>query len=191
MGLLTTADLRKNVSLELDGEPYAVVEVEKHAPTARGGKTLIRVKLRNLRTRQLVDRTFKAGEAFAEPDLASQQAAFSYATPEALVFLDQESFETVEVPREVLGDEAAYVTEGLLVSVRRFNGQIIAVELPQYVELVVDSVLPGARGNTAAGSVTTQATLQGGVTAQVPLYIKAGDRVRVDPRTGEFRDRVG
>jgi elongation factor P len=190
MGLITTGDFRKGVHLELDGEPFTIVETEKHSPTARGGKTLIRVKLRNLKTGQLVDKAIKAGEAFPEPDLEVQSAAFSYATPDAMVFLDQESFEPLEVPRDLLGDEARFVTDGLAVKVRRYNGQIIAVELPQYVDMEVDSVVPGAKGNTASGSVTTEATLVGGVTLAVPLYIKAGDRVRVDPRTGEFRSRV-
>ena len=112
------------------------------------------------------------------------------AIEDAMVFLDQESYEPLEVPKQMLGDEARFVTDGLPVKVRRYNGQIIAVELPQYVDMKVDSVLPGTRGNTASGSVTTEATLVGGVTLDVPLYIKQGDLVRVDPRTGEFRSRV-
>ena len=190
MGLVNTADFRKGVHLEMEGDPYTIVEMEKHAPTARGGKTLVKVKLRNLKTGQLVDRAIKAGENFPEPDLEQQNATYSYSTSDAMVFLDTESFEPLEVSTTLLGDEARFVTDGLAVKVRRYRGQIIAVELPQYVDMRVDSVVPGTRGNTASGSVTTEATLVGGVTLDVPLYIKAGDLVRVDPRTGEFRSRV-
>lgn len=190
MAILTPGDFRKNTHIELDGDPYAVVDLEKQAPTARGGKTLVRVKIRNLRTGQLLERAFKPTETFKEPDLERQDTTYSYETPEALVFLDAETYEPVEVSRDILGDQAAYLSEGLPVRLRRFNGVVIAAELPQYVDMTVSSVLPGARGDTASRSVTTEATLNNGLTLQVPLYIKAGDRIRVDPKTGEYRDRA-
>jgi elongation factor P len=190
MGLVNTSDFRRGVHIEVEGEPYTLVEVEKHGPTGRGGKTLVRVKMRNIKTGQLVDRAIKAGESFPEPDLEEQAATFSYASPDALTFLDAATYEPVEVPRELFGDEVIFITDGLGVKVRRYNGQIIAVELPQYVDLRVESVVPGTRGNTASGSVTTPATLEGGAVVDVPLFIKAGDRVRVDPREGTFRERA-
>jgi elongation factor P len=190
MGLITTADLRRGVHLELEGDPYTVVEMEKHAPTARGGKTLIRVKVRNLKTGQLINRAFKAGETFGEPDLERQDATFTYRTHDALVFMDSQTFEQLEVPATVLGDEARFVSIGLAVRIRRYRGEVIAVELPQYVDWLVQSVVPGTRGDTANRAVTTEATLQNGETLQVPLYIRPGDRVRVDPKTGEFRERA-
>ena len=190
MGLVNTSEFRRGVHIEVEGEPYTVVDVEKHGPTGRGGKTLVRVKLRNIKTGQLVERGIKGGESFPEPDLEQQDATYSYATPETLTFLDATTYEPLEVPREMVGDEVAFITDGLAVKVRRYNGQIIAVELPQYVVMTVESVVPGARGNTASGSVTTQATLEGGAVIDVPLFIKAGDRVRVDPRTATFRERA-
>jgi elongation factor P len=190
MALLTPSDFKRGTQVEIDGEPFAVVDMEKQSPTARGGKTLVRVRIRNLRTGQLLERAFKPSDTFKEPDLERQDATYSYDTQEAVVFLDVASYESVEVPRDILGDEVRFLTDGMSVKLRRFNGQVIGAELPQYVEATVESVLPGARGDTASRAVTTEATLTNGVKLQVPLYVKAGDRVRVDPKTAEFRDRA-
>jgi len=191
MGLVTTSDLKKGVHIELEGDPYAVVDMEKHAPTARGGKTLIRVKIRNLKTGQLIEKAFKPGDTFPEPDLEKDEGTYSYATADAYVFLNSETYEPIEVPKEIGGDEARFLLEGMLVKVRRFKGQVISVELPQYVELKVESVVPGAKGDTASRTVMTEATLENGVVVMVPLFIKPGERIRIDPRTGEFRERAG
>ncbi|MEW5855405.1 MAG: elongation factor P [Myxococcota bacterium] len=191
MSVIETSEFKRGVHIELDGEPYTIVDIEKQAPTARGGKTLVRVKVRNMKSGQLLDKAFKAGDVFKEPDLAREDTTYSYETPEAFVFMNTETYEQVEVPREILGDEGRFLQEGMVVRLRRFNGVVISAELPQYVDCTVSSVVPGARGDTASRSVTTEATLENGVKLQVPLYIKAGDRVRVDPKTGEFRERAG
>ena len=190
MALLTPADFKRGLCIELEGQPYKVVDLEKHAPTGRGGKTLLRVRLKNLRTGQTLERAFKPADTFAEPDLERREATFSYGTADAHVFLDAETYEPLEVPHAIVGDEGRFLQDGMAVKVQRYKGELISVELPAYVEVVVRSVVPGARGDTASRAVTTQATLENGVELDVPLYIKDGDLVRVDPRTGEFRERA-
>lgn len=189
MALLTPSDFKRGVYIELEDAPYRVVDLEKHAPTARGGKTLIRVKIRNLKTGQLFDRAFKPDDTFSEPDLERQDATYSYGTPDTYVFMDTTSYEQVEVPRDMVGDEARFMLEGMAVKVQRYRGEVISVELPQYVEMTVQSVVPGTKGDTSSRVVLTEATLENGALLMVPLYIKAGERVRLDPRTAEFRER--
>lgn len=187
--VIDTADFKKGTWVELDGKPWMVVDVKKHAPTARGGKTLVQTKLRNLLDGTFASRAFKAGEMFEQPDLKRRDAQFLYRAGDAFTFMDNESYEQFEVSGEQAGDIGDYLIEGAPAQVVFYNDQLAAVELPQYVELEVTSVEPGTRGDTT-GKVTTPATLVTGLVVQVPLFVKAGDKVRVDTRTGEFHDRV-
>lgn len=192
--MLTTSDLKKGNRIELDGQPWVVVQSTTQSPSARGQATLVKARLRNPLTGQISDRTFKAGEKFKEPDLNYRPAQFLYAQPNAegtaYHFMDAATYEQFELTAEALGDDATWLTENLEVRAVEYNGAIVAVELPAYVEVGVDSVEPGARGDTATGSVTTAAWLTNGAKVQVPLFIKGGDVVRIETATGTFKDRV-
>ena len=189
-GLIEAIDIKRKMFFELDGAPYHCLEVEISRPTARGGQTLVRVKMRNLLTRAVFDKTFKAGEKFTEPDLETIDASFMYADGEGFHFMDQESFETVTLGDDRVGDGRDLLVDNLIVQVQKYNGNPIGLQFPPHVELVVTSTEPGVRGDTASGGATKAATLQTGLEIKVPLFIKQGDTVKVHTETREFSGRA-
>jgi elongation factor P len=191
MGALIEAiEIKRKMFFEHEGAPYHCLDVEVSKPTARGGQTLVRIKMRNMLTRAVFDRTFKAGEKFKEPDLSKVSASFLYSDPTGHHFMDQESFETLTLGADMLGDDRALLTDNLVVQVHKFNGRPIGVEFPPHVELTVTATEPGTRGDTASGTVTKLATLETGLQVRVPLFIKEGERVKVHTETREFAGRV-
>jgi elongation factor P len=146
--------------------------------------------MRNLLTRAVFDRTFKAGEKFAEPDLVQVSAAFSYSDSEGYHFMDQDTFETLTISTDTLGDDRQLVVDDVLVQVQKYNGAPIGIQLPPHVELTVTYTEPGVRGDTASGGVTKVARLETGLEIRVPLFIKEGERVKVHTETREFAGRA-
>jgi elongation factor P len=188
--LIEAIDIKRKMFFEYERAPYVALDVEISRPTARGGQTLVRIKMRNLMTRAVFDKTFKAGEKFEEPDLAVVDAAYLYADGSGLNFMDQESFETLTLRPELLGDDRLLLVDNLIVQVHKFNGNPIGVQFPPHVEMTVTATESGVRGNTASGSVTKNATLESGLQVQVPLFIKEGERVKVHTETREFAGRA-
>lgn len=189
-GVIEAIDIKRKTYFELEGAPYHCLEVEISKPTARGGQTLVRIKMRNLLTRAVFDKTFKAGEKFSEPDLETIDASFMYADSEWFHFMDQESFETVMLGADKVGDDRELLVDNLIVQVQKYNGNPIGLQFPQHVELVVTSTEPGVRGDTASGGATKAATLSTGLEIRVPLFIKEGDKVKVHTETREFSGRA-
>ena len=189
-GLIEAIDIKRKMYFELDGAPYHCLDVDISKPTARGGQTLVRIKMRNLLTRAVFDKTFKAGEKFAEPDLDTIDASFMYADSDGYHFMDQDSFETLTLSAEKVGDGRDLLVDNLIVQLQKYNGQPIGLQFPPHVELVVTSTEPGLRGDTASGGATKAATLQTGLEIRVPLFIKEGDRVKVHTETREFSGRA-
>jgi elongation factor P len=189
-GLIEAIDIKRKMFFEFEGAPYHCIDVDISKPTARGGQTLVRVKMRNLLTRAVFDKTFKAGEKFAEPDLDTIDASFMYADSGGFHFMDQESFETLTLTSDRVGDDRELLVDNLVVQVQKYNGNPIGLQFPPHVELTVTSTEPGVRGDTASGGVTKPATLQTGLEIRVPLFIKEGDRVKVHTETREFAGRA-
>ncbi|MEZ5286462.1 MAG: elongation factor P [Vicinamibacterales bacterium] len=189
-GLLEAIEIKRKMYFEFEDAPYHCLDVEVSKPTARGGQTLVRLKMRNLLTRAVFDKTFKAGEKFREPDLDFVPAAYLYSDADGCHFMDQSSFETLTLDAEVLGDDRLLLSDNLQVQVQRYNGRPIGVSLPPLVELAVTQTEPGVRGDTASGGVTKPATLETGLEVRVPLFIKEGERVRVHTETREFAGRA-
>ena len=142
--LIEAIDIKRKMFLEYEGAPYHCIDVEISRPTARGGQTLVRVKIRNLLTRAVFDRTFKAGEKFTEPDLVKVKATYLYADSTGYNFMDQESYETVTLSGDTLGDDRLFLVDNLPVDILKYNGNPIGMELPPHVEL--DGHLHRARG---------------------------------------------
>ena len=188
--LIEAIEIKRKMFFEYEGAPYHALDVEVSRPTARGGQTLVRIKMRNLVTRAVFDRTFKAGEKFEEPDLVVIDAAYLYADGTGLHFMDQETYETLTLRPELLGDDRLLLVDNLIVEVQKFNGNPIGVQFPPHVVMTVAGTESGVRGNTASGSVTKTATLESGLQIQVPLFIKEGERVRVHTETKEFAGRA-
>ena len=188
--LIEAIDIKRKMFFEYENAPYHCLDVDVSKPTARGGQTLVRVKMRNLLTRAVFDRTFKAGEKFPEPDLVTVPATYLYADASGYHFMDQESYETLTLTADMLGDDRQLLVDNVLVQVQKYNGAPIGVQFPPHVELIVTSTEPGVRGDTASGGVTKLATLETGLELRVPLFIKEGERVKVHTETREFAGRA-
>ena len=189
-GLIEAIEIKRKMYFEHEGAPYHCLDVEVSKPTARGGQTLVRLKMRNLLTRAVFDKTFKAGEKFREPDLEVVAASFLYADGDGYHFMDQESFETLTLRVETIGDDRLMLIDNVLVQIQKYNGGPIGVQLPPHVQLTVASTEPGVRGDTASGGVTKLATLETGLEIRVPLFIKEGEKVKVHTETREFAGRA-
>jgi elongation factor P len=188
--LIEAIEIKRKMYFEFEGAPYHVLDVEVSRPTARGGQTLVRVKMRNLLTQAVFDKTFKAGEKFSEPDLEMVDATYLYADSAGYHFMDQETFETVTLRSDVIGDDRLLLVDNVPVQIQKFNGGPIGLQFPPHVELTVTSTEPGVRGDTASGGVTKNATLETGLEIRVPLFIKAGEKVKVHTETRAFAGRA-
>ncbi len=188
--LIEAIEIKRKMFFEFENAPYHCLDVEVSRPTARGGQTLVRLKMRNLLTRAVFDKTFKAGEKFGDPDLVQVSAAYLYADTSGYNFMDQESFDTLTLSPDVVGDDKDLLVDNLLVQVHKYNGNPIGLQFPPHVELTVTYTEPGVRGDTASGGVTKAATLETGMEIRVPLFIKEGERVKVHTETREFAGRA-
>src|SRR5690606_11568336 len=129
-GLMEAIDVKRKMFFEHEGAPYHCLDVEVSKPTARGGQTLVRLKMRNLLTRAVFDRTFKAGEKFKEPDLARVEAVYQYSDATGYHFMDQETFDTLTLSADVIGDDRELLVDNLEVQINKFNGNPIGLQLP-------------------------------------------------------------
>ena len=191
MALIGANELKRRMMIKVEGEPYAVAEVFFASPSARGATTMVRTRLRHLLTGAVLEKSFRSSEKFEEPDVAYAPASFMYADAEGFHFMDEESFEQFMLPAEQVGEDRGYLTDGLVVQVLKYNGEAVALQLPQFVELNVAQTEPGVKGDTAGGGRDTKpATLETGLRVRVPLFIKEGERVRVNTQTGEVTGRA-
>jgi elongation factor P len=188
--LIDAIDIKRKMYFEFENAPYYCMDVEVSTPTARGGQTLVRLKMRNLLTRAVFDKTFKAGEKFKEPDLETVEASYLYSDGDGSHFMDQTTFETMTLSSEKLGDALDFLLEGVLLRVDKYNGNPIGLQLPTQVELAVTYTEPAVRGDTSRGDVTKPAKLETGLEIKVPFFIKEGERVRVSTETREFAGRA-
>jgi elongation factor P len=188
--LIEANAIKRRTYFEFENAPYLCLDVEISSPTARGGQTLVRLKMRNLMTRAVFDKTFKAGEKFKEPDLVTVPASFLYADGEGYHFMDQETFETLTLGEDLLAGDQDMLVDELILQIQKFNGNPIGVQFPPHVELTVTYTEPGTRGDTASGSVTKTARLETGLEIRVPLFIKEGEKVKVHTETKEFAGRA-
>jgi len=188
--LIEAIEIKRKSYFEYEGAPYHCIDVDISKPTARGGQTLVRLKMRNLLTQAVFDKTFKAGEKFREPDLEMVPASFLYADTGGYHFMDQASFDTLTLSSDTLGDDRLLLVDNVLVQVHKYNGNPIGVVFPAHVELTVTATEPGVRGDTASGGVTKAATLETGLEVRVPLFIKEGEKVKVHTETREFAGRA-
>ena len=188
--LIEAIEIKRKMFFEHEGAPYHCLDVEVSKPTARGGQTLVRLKMRNLITRAVFDKTFKAGEKFKEPDLVVESASYLYGDASGFHFMDQETYEMIVLSPEVIGDDRHLLADNVLVQIQKFNGRPIGLQLPPIVELAVTYTEPRMRGDTASGGVTKLATLETGMEIRVPLFIKEGEKVKVHTETREFAGRA-
>jgi elongation factor P len=188
--LIDAIDVKRKMYFEFENTPFYCLDVEVSTPTARGGQTLVRLKMRNLLTRAVFDKTFKASDKFKEPDLETVEASYLYSDGDGSYFLDQTTFETLSLSPEKLGDALDFLLEGMIIQLDKYNGHPIAVQLPTQVELKVEYTEPAVRGDTSSGGVTKAAKLETGIEIKVPFFIKIGEAVKVNTETREFAGRA-
>jgi elongation factor P len=188
--LIDAINVKRRTLFEHENTPFSCLEAEVNTPTARGGQTLVRLKIRNLLTNAVFEKTFKAGDKFKEPDLQMVPASYLYSDSDGSHFLDQESFDTHTLREEVIGNALDFLLEGTLVELLKYNGNPIGLELPAFVELVVASTEPGVKGDSSSGTVTKPAKLETGMEIRVPLFIKEGEKVRVSTENRSFGGRA-
>jgi len=187
--LLEAIEIKRKMYFEFENAPYYCIDVEVSTPTARGGQTLVRLKMRNLLTRAVFDKTFKASDKFKEPDLETVEASYLYSDADGSYFMDQESFDTLTLSKEMVANALDFLAEGALLQLHKYNGNPIGLQLPEKVELSVTYTEPGARGDTS-GNVTKLARLETGLEIKAPLYVQEGEKVKVFTETGEFAGRA-
>jgi elongation factor P len=188
--LIDAINVKRKAVVELENVPYACLDAEISTPTARGGQTLVRLKMRNLLTSAVFDKTFKANDKFKEPDLQLVPASFLYSDSDGAYFLDQETYETLTLSEDMLAGALDFLTDGMMVQLHKFNGNPIGLQLPIYVELKIEYTEPAVRGDTSSGTVTKLARLETGLEVKVPLYIKEGEKVKIATETREFAGRA-
>ncbi len=188
--LMDAIDVKRKTLFELDDTPFYCIDAEVNTPTARGGQTLVRLKMRNLLTSAVFEKTFKANDKFREPDLQLVPASYLYSDGEGSHFLDQESYETLTLSENVIGNALDFLIPGTLIQLHKYNGNPIGLQLPIFVELDVAYTEPGVRGDSSSGSVTKPAKLETGLEIRVPLFIKEGEKVKVSTENREFAGRA-
>jgi elongation factor P len=188
--LIEAINIKRRTLFEFENTPFSCLDAEISTPTARGGQTLVRLKMRNLLTSAVSDKTFKAGEKFKEPDLELVPVGYLYSDADGSYFLDQENFETLALPAEVVGNALDLLVEGTLLQLHKYNGNPIGLQLPMFVELEVADAELAVRGDTSSGSGTKTATLETGLKIRVPLFIKPGERIKITTETREFSGRA-
>jgi len=187
MPAITTNDLKTGITLELDNGLFQVVEFQ-HVKPGKGG-AFVRTKLRNLRSGNLLERTFNAGIRVEQAILEKKDMQFLYKDGEDYVFMDTESYDQMTVAPVALGSAADYLIESATAILAIFNGDIVSVEIPASVELDIVDTEPGVQGDRVSGA-RKPATLQTGKVVQVPLFVNVGDKVKVDTRSGDYITRV-
>jgi elongation factor P len=187
MPAITTNDLKNGITLELDNGLFQVVEFQ-HVKPGKGG-AFVRTKLRNVKTGNVFDRTFNAGVRVEQAIVNRTEMQFLYRDGDDYVFMDNQSYEQVNVSSAALADVADYLVEGMSAQLGFHNDVIISAEIPASVELTISVTEPGVQGDRVSGA-RKQATLETGKVLQVPLFVETGDKIRVDTRTGEYMTRV-
>ncbi|MBM3742332.1 MAG: elongation factor P [Actinomycetota bacterium] len=187
MPAITTNDLKNGITLEIDNGLFTVVDFQ-HVKPGKGG-AFVRTKLRNLRTGNILERTFNAGVRVEQAILERADMQFLYKEGDDFVFMDVDTYEQINLAPRTLGEAADYLVEGAKAMIAQYDGEVVSVEIPVTVELNISVTEPGIQGDRVSGA-RKPATLETGKVIQVPLFVNIGDRVKVDTRTGDYITRV-
>ena len=184
---ISTNDLKNGIALDLPEGLMTVVEFQ-HVKPGKGG-AFVRTKLKNARTGAVIDKTFRAGEKIGFAQIDKREMQYLYREGSDAVFMDNSTYDQLHVPTETLGKSAHFMKEGDTVVLPMYGDEIIGVELPASVELVVAETEPGVQGDRVSGT-RKPATLETGLVVQVPLFVEQGERIKVDTRSGEYLTRA-
>jgi elongation factor P len=186
--VVATSEFKPGMTIEVEGQAVQIVQCDHHQGVGRGG-AIMRTRLRNLKTGVIYDKTFRTTEKVPKARLDRAQMQYLYSTGDAHVFMDNETFEQLELTPEQVGDDAKWLKDGESVLVTTYDGALIGVEVPNSVERKVIQTDPGLKGDTASGG-NKPAVVEGDVTVMVPLFIQTGDKLKIDTRTGNYVERA-
>lgn len=185
--MINTNELRRGMFIELDKDVFEIVEFQ-HIKPGKGG-AFVRVKVKNLKTGRVIERTLNAGVKIPLADIAQKDMQYMYKDGENYVFMDTETYDQIAVNSGQIGDGVKYLKENTVVTCFLYNGIVLTIKLPALITLKVIETVPGVRGDTVQGA-SKPAKLETGVEIQVPLFIEKGEEIKVDTRTGEYAERV-
>jgi len=184
---VSTAEFRNGLKIEIEGEPYVIVDFQ-HVKPGKGG-AFVRTKIKSLKSGNVIDRTYRSGEKVDVPELEEKTMQYLYSADKDRVFMDTTSYEQVSLNEKQLGDSINFLKENMEIKVLYHKGQPINIEIPMFVELMISRTDPGVRGDTASGG-SKPATVESGAVVKVPFYLNEGDIIKIDTRTGTFIERV-
>lgn len=185
--MYSTQDFRKNLKIEIDGEPYVILEAQHVKPGK--GVAFVKTKYKSLISGRVLEKNFRSGDKVEKPNIESRDMQFLYIDGPHHVFMDTDTYEQVRLEAEAIEEVKDFLKDNLEVEVIFFNNKAISVDPPIFVELEITKTDPGVKGDTATGG-TKPATLETGATVMVPLYLAEGEVIKIDTRTGEFVERV-
>ncbi len=184
--MYSASDLRRGLKIEIDGDPYEVVEFQFSKPGK--GQSIYRCKIKNLISGATIDKSYRSSDKIDKPDLGQRNLVFTYAQGDTYVFMEEESYEQFEIGADVLGETRFFLEEDMPVKILFHNNRPIDIDIPSTVDKVIVETEPGIRGDTAT-NVMKPARLEGGYEVQVPLFVNEGDKITVDTRSGEYKGR--
>ena len=184
---MDVSQLKKNVKLDIDGQPWVIVDFQFVKPGK--GQGLYKCKIKNMITGAVVDRTWRSGERLEAADVESRKYEFLYSSGDGFTFMDSENYEQVELVTDLVGDDSRFLMDNLGVDILFYKSRPVGLTLPSHVTMEVTECEPGVKGDTATGA-TKGATVQTGFQLQVPLFIKVGDKLKIDTRNGNYVERV-
>lgn len=187
MASMDVSELKKNAKIDIDGMPYVVVEFQFVKPGK--GQGLYKCRIKNMITGAVIDRTWRSGERFEPANVESKKMQYLFSSGDAFTFMDNANYEQVEMPASVVGDDKWYLLDNIEVDVLFYNERPVGVSLPSHVVMEIVDSEPGVKGDTAT-NVTKLAKVQTGLEVAVPIFIKIGERIKIDTRSGEYIERV-
>ena len=188
MAQVSTNEFKAGIKVEIDGQPYVIVNNEFVKPGK--GQAFNRVKIKHLITGRVIERVFKSGDKADLADIVEAEMRLLYKEADGAIFMDDKSFEQVKIANENLGDVTQWLKEDLVYEVIFYKNNPITVEPPTFLELLIVDTAPGSRGDTVSGRVMKPAILETGAKIQVPIFVEQNEKIRVDTRTGEYVSRV-
>ena len=188
MAQISTNEFKSGFKVEVDKEPYTIVSAEFVKPGK--GQAFTRTKLKHLMTGRVIERTFKSGDKVDVADVEERKMRLLYKEQDQAVFMDDATFDQVEIPLSVIGEGEKWLKEDIVYDVVFYRGAPVDISPPTFMELLITETAPGVRGDTASGRVLKPATVETGARVQVPIFVEEGEKIKVDTRTGDYVSRV-
>lgn len=185
--MYSTTDFKKGLKIEIEKEPYEIVDFQ-HVKPGKGG-AFVRTKLKSLISGKVIDRTLRAGEKVETPNIEEKNMQYLYAEGNGFVFMDNETYDQIHIDKEASAESACFLLENIQVSVLYYNDKPINIEVPNFIDIKITQTEPGLRGDTVSGATKT-AVLETGLVINVPLFLNEGDVIKVDTRTKSYIERV-